>query len=55
VCALCGYYYSTENSTKYFLNLLKKWEDKKAHNNMVTKEPLGNKMKDEEADVWVVI
>jgi hypothetical protein len=33
-------------------DLLKKWEEKKAHCNMVTTEPHGNQKKDEEVDVW---
>jgi hypothetical protein len=34
--------------------LLKKWEEKKAHCNMVTIETCGNQKKDEEVDVWVI-
>jgi hypothetical protein len=54
LCALCGYIYSIEHATKDCPNLLKKWEEKKAHCNMVTMDPHGNQKKDQETDVWVI-
>jgi hypothetical protein len=51
--ALSGYHYSTDHATKEYLNLLKKWEEKKAHCNMVTAEPHENQKKNEEFDVWL--
>jgi hypothetical protein len=35
-------------------NLLKKWEEKKTHCNMVHADPHKNKKKNEEVDVWVI-
>jgi hypothetical protein len=36
LCALCGYFHSTEHVTKDYPDLLETWEEKKAHCNMVT-------------------
>jgi hypothetical protein len=48
---LCAYCYSLEHVTKDYPDLLKKWEEKKMHCNMVHVEPCKNKKKDEEVDV----
>jgi hypothetical protein len=55
MCTLCGYCYNLEHVTKDYPDLLKKWEEKKTHCNMVTTEPHTNKKKDDEVDVWVII
>jgi hypothetical protein len=47
--ALCGYCYIPV--TGDYPDLLKKWEEKKTHYNMVTAEPKMNKKKDDEVDV----
>jgi hypothetical protein len=47
--ALCGYCYNLEHVTKDFPKLLKKWEKKKTHCNMMTVEPCGNNKNDGEA------
>jgi len=45
LCTLCGYFYSPEHVTEDCPNLLKKWEKKKEHFNMVTVEPHKNQKK----------
>jgi hypothetical protein len=51
-------YVGTIVSTKYvieeFPDLLKKWEEKKEHYNMVTADMCGNQKKDEEVDVLLI-
>jgi hypothetical protein len=51
---LCAYCYNLKHVTEDSLNLLKKWEEKKANYNMVHAEPWKNKNKNEEVDVSVV-
>jgi hypothetical protein len=51
---LYRYFYSTEHVTEDCRDLLKKWEERKAHYNMVTTKPRRNQMKDEEVNVWVI-
>jgi hypothetical protein len=43
-----------EHVIEYFPNLLKKWEETKAHCNMVIAMSCGNQKKDEKVDVQVV-
>jgi len=43
-----------EHVIEYFPNFLKKWEEKKAHCNIVATKSCGNQNKDVEADVQVV-
>ena len=52
--ALCGYYCRTKYVTEEFPDLLKKWEEKKEHYNMVTADMCGNQKKDEEVDVQLI-
>jgi len=51
---LYGYFYNTKHAIEDFLDLLKKWEEKKVHCNMVTAKSCGNQNKYEEVDVQVV-
>jgi hypothetical protein len=51
---LYAYFYSPEHATKYFLELIKKWEKNNTNCNMVHVEPCKNKKKNEEVDVRVV-
>jgi hypothetical protein len=51
---LCAYYYSLEHVIEDCLDLVKKWEEKNMHCNMVHAEPRKNKKKYEEVDVRVV-
>jgi hypothetical protein len=53
-CALCGYCHSTKHVTEDFPDLLGKWEEKKAHCNMVIVEPHKDQNPKEEVDVQVV-
>jgi hypothetical protein len=50
-CSLCGYCYNTKHVIEDFVDLLKKWEEKKAHCNT---EPHKNQNKDEEVDMQVI-
>lgn len=52
-CMLCAYCYSPKHVTEDCLILVKKWEEKKIHCNMVHAEPHINK-KDAEVDVRVI-
>jgi hypothetical protein len=54
MCPPSGYYYGTDHVTKDCLELLKKWEEKKEHYNIMKLESCMNKNKDEEVDVWVI-
>jgi hypothetical protein len=51
---LPAYCYSPKHVTEDFLYLVKKWEEKKMHCNMVHADPCENKKKGEEVNIWVV-
>ena len=51
---LCAYFYNPEHVTKDNLDLVKKWEEKKMHCNMVHVNPWKNNNKDNKVDVQVV-
>ena len=52
---ICAYYYSPKHVIEDYHELVKKWEEKKMHCNMVHAEPCKSKKKDEEVDFQVVI
>jgi hypothetical protein len=51
---LPGYFHNVDHVSKDFPKLLKKWEEKIGHLNMVTTKPCEYQNPKEEVDVWVV-